>query len=201
VRIQGRGISPTPTAERGPSICLYNRRTYMATPRVQNQELLRVSEPDFQPRLDHFAPSSDEQRPERRFPELELAERVAFWMDKRYLDPILGFVLPGAGDAIGAVIGLLTIFSAIRMRAHPIIIARMFLNLAFDSVLGSIPLLGAVLDLFYRAHTRNLKLLQTRDLRATRPSDWVVVGGAVLAFILALCLPIVLVIAAISWFW
>lgn len=177
--------------------------TRMPTPRVQSDELLRVSKPDVEPSLDRFGPRSAEPVP--RLAELELAERIAFWMDKRYLDPILGFVVPGAGDAIGAVIGLLTIFSAFRMRAHPVIIARMFINLAADSVVGSIPLLGAVLDLFYRAHTRNLKLLQTRaeasDVRAARASDWVVVAGAVVAFVLALCLPILLVIMAISWFW
>ncbi len=173
----------------------------MQTPRARVDDLLRVPEPEVEPRLERFATRSSSGGAERRLPELEIAERVAFWMDQRYLDPILGFVLPGAGDAIGAAIGVVTIVSAFRMRAHPVIIARMFLNLAFDSVLGSIPLLGAVIDLFYRAHTRNLKLLQTRDLRASRPSDWVVVGGAVLAFVVALCLPIILVIAAVSWFW
>ncbi len=133
--------------------------------------------------------------------QLEIIEQVADWMDRRYLDPILGFVLPGAGDALGAVLGLLTIASAFRMRAHPIVIARMFINLAFDSVLGSIPFLGAVIDFFYRAHVRNLNLLKAREGRAARSSDWLVVCGAALVFLLALCLPILLLIATISLLW
>jgi hypothetical protein len=129
---------------------------------------------------------------------LALAERLAYWMDKRYVDPILGFVLPGVGDAVGAGIGLLGIFAAFRLRAHPILIARMLIHLAVDSALGSIPVLGAVFDIFYRAHTRNLNLLRTRDVREARSSDWLVVGAAALIFLIALALPIVVLIVAIS---
>jgi hypothetical protein len=129
---------------------------------------------------------------------LALAERLAYWMDRRYVDPILGFVLPGVGDAIGAGIGLLGIFAAFRLRAHPIVIARMLIHLAVDSALGSIPVLGAVIDIFYRAHTRNLSLLKTRDVREPHLSDWLVVGAAALIFLIALALPIVLLIVAVS---
>jgi hypothetical protein len=129
---------------------------------------------------------------------LALAERLAYWMDRRYVDPILGFVLPGAGDAIGAGIGLLGIYAAFRLRAHPIVIARMFINLALDSALGAIPILGAVIDIFYRAHTRNLSLLRDRDVRRSRPSDWLAVGAAALIFLIALALPIAIVVVAIS---
>jgi hypothetical protein len=130
--------------------------------------------------------------------QLEIIEQVADWMDRRYLDPILGFALPGAGDALGAALGLLTIIAAFRMRAHPIVIARMLINLSLDAALGSIPFLGAVIDFFYRAHVRNLKLIKAREDRPARSSDWLVVCGAALVFLLALCLPIVLVIATIS---
>jgi hypothetical protein len=80
-------------------------------------------------------------------------------------------------------------------------IARMLINLAFDSVLGSIPFLGAVIDFFYRAHIRNLNLIKAREGRAARSSDWLVVCGAALVFLLALCLPIVLLIVTISLLW
>jgi hypothetical protein len=129
---------------------------------------------------------------------LALAERLAYWMDRRYVDPILGFVLPGVGDALGAGIGLLGIFAAFRLRAHPILIARMLIHLAVDSALGSIPVLGAVIDIFYRSHTRNLNLLKARDAREAHFSDWLVVGGAALIFLIALALPIVILIVAVS---
>jgi len=133
--------------------------------------------------------------------DLKRLEHLAEWMDRRYLDPILGLLLPGAGDAMGAALGLLGVASAFRLRAHPVVIARMLLNLAFDSVLGSIPLLGAVLDFFYKAHTRNLTLLKTRDVRKPRASDWLMVIAAGLTFVLALCLPLLVLLTALSWLW
>jgi uncharacterized protein DUF4112 len=132
--------------------------------------------------------------------DLARVERIAHWMDRRYVDPLLGLLLPGAGDVAGALIGLFAVASAFRLRAHPIVIARMLLNLAVDSVIGAIPVLGALFDLFYRAHTRNLRLLTERDVRAPRPGDWGVVGGAALLFVLALCLPVLAVIAALKLF-
>jgi hypothetical protein len=130
---------------------------------------------------------------------LRLAERVAYWMDRRYLDPILGLLVPGAGDAIGAGIGLLGVYAAFRMRAHPVVIARMLVHLAVDSLLGSIPIVGAVIDFFYKAHSRNLALLRERDLRRPRPSDWLTVAAAGALFVGALLLPLVLVGLLAAW--
>jgi hypothetical protein len=148
------------------------------------------------------APAADDGAPaahDADNPYLALAERLAYWMDRRYVDPILGVVLPGAGDVLGALIGLLGIFAAFKLRAHPIVIARMLLNLTVDSVLGAIPALGMVLDFFYRANSRNLALLRERDVRAPRASDYLLVSGAALLFVAALVLPIVLLIWGASW--
>lgn len=130
---------------------------------------------------------------------LQLAERIAHWMDRRYVDPILGLLVPGAGDAIGAGIGLLGVYAAFRMRAHPVVIARMLVHLAVDSLLGSIPILGAVVDFFYKAHSRNLALLRERDVRRPRPSDWLAVAAAGALFLGALLLPLVLVGLLAAW--
>jgi hypothetical protein len=72
------------------------------------------------------------------------------------------------------------------------------IHLAVDSALGAIPVLGAVVDIFYRAHTRNLNLLRARDVREPHLSDWFVVGAAALIFLIALALPIVILIVAIT---
>jgi hypothetical protein len=130
---------------------------------------------------------------------LQLAERIAHWMDRRYVDPILGLLVPGAGDAIGAGIGLLGVYAAFRMRAHPVVIARMLVHLAVDSLLGSIPILGAVVDFFYKAHSRNLALLRERDVRRPKPSDWLTVAAAGALFLGALLLPLVVVGLLAAW--
>jgi hypothetical protein len=128
-------------------------------------------------------------------PELATAVAIARWMDRHYLDPLIGFVLPGAGDLIGASLGLYTLQLARRRGAPRIVLARMLLNLAVDPLFGAIPIAGDVGDVLFRAHTRNLELLR-EHLRAgvvrSSPWDWLVVAGAALAFTAALAVPIAL---------
>ena len=136
-------------------------------------------------------------RMQRAAREIEWLERIAYWMDRRYVDPLLALLLPGVGDVLGALIGLLTVGVAVRMRAHPALIARMLIHLAADALLGSIPVIGPGIDFFYRAHTMNLELLKQRDVWTARTSDWAIVTGAALLFLLALSLPIILLVLLI----
>jgi hypothetical protein len=140
-------------------------------------------------------------RYDRAARELELVERIAFWMDRRYVDPLLALFLPGLGDVIGAMVGLLGVGVAFRLQAHPALIARMLIHLAVDALLGSIPVIGPGIDIFYRAHTRNLELLRERDVEQSQPSDWLFVAGAALLLLLTLALPIVVLVALVRWFW
>jgi hypothetical protein len=141
-----------------------------------------------------MAPSGDVIRYDRAARELEWLERIAYWMDRRYVDPLLSLLLPGAGDVIGALVGLFTVGVAIRLRAHPALIARMLIHLAADALLGCIPLIGPGIDFFYHAHTKNLELLRERDIWTSHPTDWLVVGAALLLFLIALSLPLVIVV-------
>jgi hypothetical protein len=127
---------------------------------------------------------------DERLRQLELLTR---WLDRRYVDPILGLLLPGAGDLVGAALGLVGIVTAFRMRAHPLVIARMLINLALDALLGALPGVGDVADFLYRANQRNLELLEQRSQREVRSVDWLIVLGAALGFLLALCVPVLLV--------
>lgn len=128
---------------------------------------------------------------ERRLRQLR---QLTHWLDRRYLDPILGVLLPGAGDLVGAALGLYAVSVAVRMRAHPLVIARMLLNLAFDAIVGALPFVGDVADFLYRAHLRNLELLEQRREREVRPADWLIVGFAALAFVLSLGIAVLLVV-------
>lgn len=128
---------------------------------------------------------------------LRQLRQLTLWLDRRYLDPIVGLLLPGAGDLIGAALGLFGIGVAFRLRAHPLVIARMLLNLAFDAMLGALPFVGDAADFLYRAHQRNLQLLEQRRERKASASDWLVVGLSALAFAVALCLPLVLVVGIV----
>jgi hypothetical protein len=116
-----------------------------------------------------------------------------------YVDPLLGLFVPGVGDIAGGAIGLYVIAVALQKRVHPVIIARMLINLAVDTLIGMIPLAGDVFDFFHKAHVKNVRLLEERHLdRRPTAGDWVFVAGAVLLFLLALVLPFVLVVWALT---
>ena len=75
------------------------------------------------------------------------------------IDPILG-LFPGLGDAIGGGFGFYLLVLAFRAGAPPVVLLRMFINIAVDMLFGSIPLLGDLLDAGYKANLRNLALLE-----------------------------------------
>jgi hypothetical protein len=133
-------------------------------------------------------------------PALAAAAKLARWLDGRFVDPLLGLLLPGVGDLLSGAMGVYPILLAWRGRAPKALLARMFLNLAIDAVGGAVPLLGDIWDFMFRAHARNLALLQSRAQEGalrSRPSDVLVLVGAVLVFLAALALPVIAIIALV----
>jgi hypothetical protein len=126
---------------------------------------------------------------------------MADWLDDRYIDPLVGLILPGAGDLLFAVVGMYPVFVAVRRRMPAIVAARMIRNLAIDLFLGAVPVVGDVFDFVFKAHRRNANLLLERHVLGPSPlRDWAAVLGAVLALIIALSIPIAFVALALSRF-
>jgi hypothetical protein len=75
------------------------------------------------------------------------------------LDSILGLI-PGAGDTVTATMAGYIIFEAWRMGVGKGIIARMVGNVVLDWIIGSIPLLGDIFDIGFKASTRNIRLME-----------------------------------------
>jgi hypothetical protein len=75
------------------------------------------------------------------------------------LDAVLGLV-PVAGDVLSAAIGLFLISEARALGASRVLQARMLANLMTDAALGAVPLAGDIADIYFKAHLRNLRLLQ-----------------------------------------
>jgi Domain of unknown function (DUF4112) len=144
--------------------------------------------------------SASDHRP--RDPALEVATTLARWLDGRFVDPLLGLVLPGVGDVLGSALGIYPIFLAWRRQAPKVLLARMLLNLAVDALGGTLPIVGDVWDFLFRAHTRNLALLETRAKEGqvkSRPADTLIVIAAALALLAALAAPLVLFVAVVKW--
>jgi Domain of unknown function (DUF4112) len=74
-------------------------------------------------------------------------------------DFILGLV-PGLGDVLSMGFSALLIVTMVRKGASVNLALRMLFNVLLDTVVGSIPLLGNVFDLFYKANYRNLLLMR-----------------------------------------
>jgi len=75
------------------------------------------------------------------------------------LDALIGIV-PGIGDAIGAVFSVVIVFQAARLGVSKATLARMMGNVALDTIVGEIPLLGDIFDAGWKANTKNLALLE-----------------------------------------
>ena len=110
------------------------------------------------------------------------------------LDPLIG-LLPGGGDLIAGMVSAYALLVASRLGAPASVIARMVFNIAIDTVVGSIPLVGDAFDVAWRANHKNLELLERyeRSPSTTRRSS-----AAVLALALLVVLLIVVGAAFIS---
>ena len=75
------------------------------------------------------------------------------------LDPVVGLI-PGLGDAAAGLVSAYIVVLGARLGLPKHVLVRMVGNVAVDVVFGSVPLLGSVFDLFYKANRRNLRLLE-----------------------------------------
>ncbi len=75
------------------------------------------------------------------------------------LDPILGLI-PGAGDAVGAVLAEWILVEAARLGASRATVLRIAGNVALDAGLGAVPFLGDIFDFAWKANLRNVALLE-----------------------------------------
>lgn len=108
--------------------------------------------------------------------DLDRVERVASWLDTRYvipgtqvrfgLDSLIGLI-PGVGDTAMLLPSLWIMAVAYKHGVPKRTIARMGWNAGVDYVVGSVPLLGDLFDLFYKSHRKNAALL--REALGARP--------------------------------
>ena len=76
------------------------------------------------------------------------------------LDPILGLI-PGGGDTVSAALSGYIIVEAARMGLPRSALMQMVGNIAIDTLVGSVPVLGDVFDVFSKANIRNMQIVET----------------------------------------
>jgi hypothetical protein len=133
---------------------------------------------------------------------LRRLERLAHWLDDSIpipgtgrrigLDSLIGLV-PFAGDVIGGGFATYILYSGYRLGASWLTLLRMTGNVVVELLVGSVPLLGDLFDMAFKANQRNVRLLSQHAQsaqRVERHSRWwafgvvgsiaCVVGGAML---------------------
>lgn len=94
------------------------------------------------------------------------------------LDALLG-LLPGAGDLASGALASYGLWVAQRLGAPRTLLLRMAANIAIDTVVGSVPVLGDLFDVAFKSNTRNLALLDAwldAPVRTRRASRALVFG-------------------------
>jgi len=121
------------------------------------------------------------------------------------IDAIIGLV-PGIGDAIGALISVFILNEARALGAPRSVLMRMSGNVLIETLVGSIPFAGDLFDAGFKANMRNIALLERHQLDpvgSARSSRTFVVLFTLFLLVLAalmVALPILLVIAIIRAF-
>ena len=144
--------------------------------------------------------------------EVERVGKVVRWLDDAVrvpgtrfgvgLDALIGFVIPGLGDAITGLVSLTVLTAAARRGVPRVVLARMLLNVVIDVVGGLLPIVGDAFDVLWRSNVKNLALLERHQDELepkARPGDLAIVGAAALAVVASVAVPIFAVGWALSW--
>ncbi|MFP7666017.1 MAG: DUF4112 domain-containing protein [Corynebacterium pyruviciproducens] len=124
------------------------------------------------------------------------------------LDPLVGLV-PGAGDVLTMVATGSTLIDGLRYRVPLLVLLRMIVNMALDSFVGAIPVVGDAFDFVFKANRRNVALLENAiadgNLARNQSKRYFIVAGIVvlLVFIAVIALIVWLIafsVGKIGWF-
>jgi hypothetical protein len=139
---------------------------------------------------------------------VERLRRIAWLLDRSIripgtrvrlgLDPLVGLI-PGIGDLVGGLFSLYIILEAARLGVPRGLLGRMGWNVALDTLVGEIPVLGDLFDIGFQSNTRNLALLDDHvrapgeARRASARFVALLIGGLLLLAVGTIALAVVLV--------
>lgn len=128
----------------------------------------------WNPAPNPVAPHGPDPLEPERMREIARIDRLAHLLDNRFglpgtrirfgLDSIVGLI-PGIGDAATTVPSAWMIMRGWQLGARRSVLLRMTGNVAVDFVVGSIPLVGDLFDVGFKANLRNAALLRKEILR------------------------------------
>lgn len=85
------------------------------------------------------------------------------------LDPILGLI-PGAGDFLGTALSAYLVVEAARLGVPKETLVKMVSNIVLESAVGTIPVIGDLFDVAWKANTKNFELVEAH-LNISQPLE------------------------------
>lgn len=140
----------------------------------------------------------------------ERLDRFAWWLDSSIpvpgtrfrfgLDAVIGLI-PGLGDIAGLALSSYVLAEAARLGVSRAVLFRMGFNVALETVIGSIPIIGDLFDAVWKANQRNVRLLgaYVDKPRAVRTRSGFVLGGVLLVLLLAVSAVLLVIFAVLRW--
>lgn len=98
---------------------------------------------------------------------LRFAKQLVTLMDVKFsimglrfgIDPILDFI-PGFGNILASITSLYLFWIAYKLGVPAWVYGRMAWNMAIDYIVGIVPYIGIVFDVFFRSNIRNYAMLE-----------------------------------------
>lgn len=102
-------------------------------------------------------------------PGMTLIKRLVYLLDEQFrlpgtnfrfgLDPLMN-LFPVVGDMTGFIISAGLLLAMARKGASNKLVVLMSINIFIDAIIGGIPVIGQVFDFFFKANSRNLRLIK-----------------------------------------
>ena len=129
---------------------------------------------------------------------LSFARFLADLLDQRFtipgtsirigLDPIVSLI-PGVGDLLANLTGSVILVIAAQLGVPKIVLTRMGINIAINTLLGAVPFFGDVISIWYRSNVKNVELLERyvgRGSKRADSKDWLFVIALIVGLLLLL---------------
>jgi hypothetical protein len=138
-------------------------------------------------------------QPQPYIQEDPLIEWLAWLMDSSIrvgpwsvgLDGFVGLI-PGIGDMAGAAVSAVIIVRAMQSGIPKSAVIRMVINVAFDSLGGTVPLFGDIFDFAFKSNMYNLQIYREAIRGERQPiRDWLFIGLVVVILAAIVLLPLV----------
>ena len=100
---------------------------------------------------------------------LKWVEKLSYLLDEQFrlpgtrfrfgLDPVMNLI-PFLGDMSGFLISAALVLTMAKNGASSKIVTLMGINIVLDATIGAIPIIGQIFDFFFKANSRNIRLLK-----------------------------------------